>query len=237
VVSNTTYFAIGDIHGEAAKLASLHAAILDHIAFESQPATIVHLGDYVDRGPDSRGVIERVFNLEAQFAGDPLTSVISLMGNHEETLLEQLRRPSDHWLTSGGSQTLASYGLAPGEADKLAEHVPREHIEWLRRLPSLHHDAQRGLAFVHAGIDPDRFPDCSREVRLWTRTARFKNDDAWPDRPELRGLRVVHGHTPVSFSPEVTARRINVDTAACYGGPLTAVMLKPGAPAEFLAAE
>ena len=85
-----TYFAIGDIHGEADKLARLHAAILDRIAFEGGPAKIVHLRDYIDRGPNSRSVIERVMALEARFAGDANIQVVSLRGNHEQMLLDAL---------------------------------------------------------------------------------------------------------------------------------------------------
>ncbi len=71
------YFAIGDVHGESRKLGELHAAILERIAFEGAPARIIHLGDYVDRGPDTKGVIERVMALEARFANDASISVKS----------------------------------------------------------------------------------------------------------------------------------------------------------------
>ena len=81
------YFAIGDVHGEADKLRQLHAAILDRIAFEGRAAKIVHLGDYVDRGPDSRGVVDAVMAIEARFNRDPAIEVVSLMGNHEQMML------------------------------------------------------------------------------------------------------------------------------------------------------
>ena len=81
------YFAIGDVHGEAAKLRALHDAILARIAVEQQPAQIIHLGDYVDRGPDSCGVIEQILALEAKLKGSQI-EIISLMGNHEQMMLD-----------------------------------------------------------------------------------------------------------------------------------------------------
>ena len=89
------YFAIGDVHGESRKLGELHAAILERIAFEGAPARIIHLGDYVDRGPDTKGVIERVMALEARFANDASISVKSLKGNHEQMMLDAYDRTAD----------------------------------------------------------------------------------------------------------------------------------------------
>ncbi|MEZ5938799.1 MAG: hypothetical protein R3C52_11350, partial [Hyphomonadaceae bacterium] len=78
-------------------------------------------------------------------------------------------------------------------------------------------------------------PGCSEQVRLWTRSRKFFDSAAWPERPELDGLLVVHGHTPTSdFAPDIQARRINIDTGACFGGPLSAVMLKPGEDPSFI---
>lgn len=235
------YFAIGDVHGESRKLADLHTAILDRIAFENAPARIIHLGDYVDRGPDTRGVIERVMALEERFADDPAISVISLMGNHEQMLLgaydSPLPQEAGSWWSQGGAEAADSYAGGPGKADaNWRELIPEAHTNWLRGLGSIHIDMERRLAFVHAGIDPARFPDCPEMIRLWTRADRFFNRDNWPAREELEGLTVVHGHTPRSFQPEVFPHRINVDTGACFGGPLTAVMLKPGAAPEFIRA-
>ncbi len=238
-MTSPTYFAIGDIHGESRKLAELHAAILDRIAFDGGPARIVHLGDYVDRGPDSKGVIERVMALEARFADDPIVSVISLMGNHEQMILDAFDGDGDvgSWWSQGGAEAADSYVGKSGEAGaNWRDYIPPEHIGWLRGLGAIHHDAERKLAFVHAGIEPATFPDCPDTVRLWTRSHRFFEHANWPDRKELAGLLVVHGHTPRSFQPESFPHRINVDTGACFGGPLTAVMLKEGAAPEFLRA-
>lgn len=233
------YFAIGDVHGESAKLAALHHAILDRIAFEKTPARIVHLGDYVDRGPDTRGVIDRVMALESLFEGSSTIEVISLMGNHEQMLLAAYDSHLDpgSWWTQGGQEAADSYAGGEGLADsRWRENIPREHIAWMRALPPIYRDEPRGLVFVHAGIDPSRFPNCPENILLWTRSEKFFEQSRWPHRPELRDLLVVHGHTPKSFLPEVYPHRINVDTGACFGGPLTAVVLKDGQPPEFIRA-
>jgi serine/threonine protein phosphatase 1 len=228
------YFAIGDVHGELAKLRQLHDAILDRIAFEQRAACIIHLGDYVDRGPDSRGVIEAIIALQQRFDRDPLVDVRALMGNHEEMMLSDIDGATDNWLGQGGRETLASYGIdAQENAKEWANLIPREHLTWLMKLPTMYYDEPRRLAFVHAGIDPRSFPNCRDEVRMWTRARSFTEFENWPDRPDLKQLTVVHGHTPVN-QPENLAHRINVDTGAVYGGALTAVMLKEGEAPSFL---
>jgi serine/threonine protein phosphatase 1 len=232
------YFAIGDIHGEASKLRQIHDAILGRIALEKRVAKIVHLGDYVDRGPDSRGVIDSVIAFEQRFDRDPLVEVVSLMGNHEQMMLDSLDAlgaggNDESWRSQGGRETVASYASA-GRA--WPDTIPKAHIDWLRKRPSLLYDRQRRLAFVHAGIDPARFPDCPDMIRLWTRAARFFDTSSWPDREELKDLLVIHGHTPKTYQPEIDPRRINIDTGACFGGPLTAVMLMEGEAPDFLRA-
>jgi serine/threonine protein phosphatase 1 len=233
-MSDPIYFAIGDVHGEADKLRAMHDAILDRIAFEKAPARIVHLGDYVDRGPDSRGVIERIMALEAMFEDSEKIRVISLRGNHEQMMLDAHDADDGgYWFSQSGSTTVGSY--AGGEEMDYAHWrriVPREHINWIRALPSLWR-ASPTLAFVHAGIDPAMFPECDAQTRMWTRSARFTDTASWPEREELKDLCVVHGHTPVD-SPEIGPRRINVDTGACFGGPLTAVLLRAGEEPRFL---
>lgn len=238
-MAGLTYFAIGDVHGESRKLGELHDAILERIAFEGGPACIIHLGDYVDRGPDTKGVIERVMALEEQFRDDPSTSVISLKGNHEQMMLnayDALVEPGSWW-SQGGAEAADSYAGGSGRGDvHWRDTIPADHINWLRGLKSLHRDETRGLVFVHAGIEPATFPRESDDVYLWTRSIRFFEQESWPAREELNNLLVVHGHTPRAYQPEVFPHRINVDTGACFGGPLTAVMLKPGEAPQFLRA-
>lgn len=221
------YFAIGDIHGEAHKLRRLHEVILDRIALEKQPACIMHLGDFVDRGPDSHGVIEAVLALEALFAGSERIRVISIMGNHEQMML-------DAYDASDSSEADGSW-WAQGGAD-WRETIPPAHISWMRRLPLIHQAPELNLVFVHAGIAPASFPNEPERTYLWTRSDRFFDDETWPERDELRKLTVIHGHTPRSFEPEIFPHRINVDTGACFGGPLTAVMLREGEAPQFLRA-
>ena len=238
----TTYFAIGDVHGEAQKLRQLHQSILDRIAFDKQPACIIHLGDFVDRGSDSHGVIEAVLALEALFTGSETIRVISLMGNHEQMMLDAFDSGDDSqaegsWWAQGGAETADSYAEGPGTGGlSWRETVPAAHISWMRHLPLIHRAPDQNLVFVHAGIEPASFPNEPERTYLWTRSERFFNDENWPARDELKGLTVIHGHTPKSFEPEVKFRRINVDTGACFGGPLTAVMLKENAAPQFLRA-
>lgn len=229
-------FAIGDVHGEASKLAVLHEAILDHIAFEKLPARIIHLGDYVDRGPDSRGVIERVMALEARFEASMTIEVISLMGNHEQMMLKAYDSADDGgtWWSQGGAEAAGSYASDGLAGANWRETVPREHIAWLRQLKSVFRDQARRMVFVHAGIDPVAFPECSDGVRLWTRSSSFFDRERWPQRAALQDLLVIHGHTPRSHAPEIFSHRINIDTGACFGGPLTAVVLKDGEQPSFI---
>lgn len=234
-MSARTYYAIGDVHGEDLRLQMLHAAILADIEREGCEATIVHLGDYVDRGLESRGVIARVMALEAAY------TAVSLKGNHEEMMLcayDRSDRGSDsYWASNGGEATISSYFAANGRAEDWREAIDKAHIKWLRTLPTLWRDEERKIAFVHAGIDPQTFPECDEEIRIWTRSGKFFDPARWPARPELDGWLIVHGHTPTeNNAPEVLAQRINVDTGAVYGGPLTCVVLTPGEAPRFLRA-
>jgi serine/threonine protein phosphatase 1 len=239
-MSQPIYFAIGDIHGEADKLRAMHDGILDRILFEKLPAVIVHLGDYVDRGPDSRRVIEQILALEAMFEGSSKVRVISLRGNHEQMMLDAFDADilstdvGGHWFMNGGGATADSYAGRAGLADRNWRNtIPKEHIAFLRRLPTIWR--AEDFVFVHAGIDPATFPDDDEEVRIWTRSNNFTDTSRWPKREELRGITVIHGHTPQD-APEIEPQRINVDTGACYGGPLTCVVLQPGKEPSFLIA-
>jgi serine/threonine protein phosphatase 1 len=230
----TIYYAIGDIHGEDERLAALHAQIADDAGDRAH--VIVHVGDLIDRGPDSRGVIERIMALEAARGRG---AVVTIRGNHEELMLHAYDNNESvgiyWWATNGGDETIASYKRANGEADDWRQAVDPHHVQWLRALPAMWRVEERGLVFVHGGIDPWRFPNEADEVRLWTRSPIFYRSDRWPDREELRDILVVHGHTPTpDFAPDMQRRRINVDTGVCFGGPLTAVALAPGEGPRFL---
>ena len=199
-------FAFGDIHGCLAPLTRLLAKCRRYA--NGRPARFVFLGDYIDRGSDSRGVVELIMTMQD---AEP-DSVIALAGNHED-FLQRVDRPADVdlWLANGGDDTLASYG-ATSVAD-----LPREHLTWLRNLPTHFDDGLR--FFVHAGIRPGAPLDRQR-----------RNDLLWIREPFLSstadfGKLILHGHTPTNGSlPDIRPNRINIETGAVYGGPLTAAV-------------
>jgi serine/threonine protein phosphatase 1 len=229
----TVYYAIGDVHGENAKLDELLTHIRDDAARHGRPHTIVFVGDLIDRGAESRAVVETAMRLNAE------EGAIVIRGNHEELMLHAI----DHnesvgiywWATNGGDETIESYQGVNGPKDDWREAVDPHHVKWLRTLPAMHRDEERGLVFVHGGIDPKTFPNESDELRMWTRSEKFFRSARWPEREELKNILVIHGHTPTEdFEPDVQPRRINVDTGACFGGPLTAVVLAPAQAPRFL---
>ncbi len=231
----TVYYAIGDVHGEIGKLETLLDHIRDDARAHGAAYKIVFLGDLIDRGPDSRAVVETAKRLTE--AGE----AICIKGNHEELMLHACDNRESigiyHWAENGGDETILSYVRANGFKDDFRDAIDNDHIDWLRTLPTMVRDEARGFVFVHGGIDPKTFPDCSDELRMWTRSSKFFDPGRWPKRPELDGVVVIHGHTPTSdFEPHVNPRRINVDTGACFGGPLTAVVLAPDASPRFLRA-
>ena len=226
------YYAIGDIHGELEKLRSLHDRISDfhNAIYPTRPHIRIHLGDYVDRGPNSKGVLNFIQSLEE----DEVFDVINLKGNHETLMLRALRTsektPLKHWLVNGGDKTMASYDTI----DKTA--IILKHITWIETLPTLFEDRARRLVFVHAGINPESYPEHDEAVHLWTRNAAFFESETW-ENPALDNVTVIHGHTPtLTDYPDISkdGRRINVDTGACYDGPLSAVVLADGEKPRFL---
>jgi serine/threonine protein phosphatase 1 len=234
-MSDLIYYAIGDVHGEIDKLARLLDSIREDAHRAGAPRRIVFLGDLIDRGPDSRGVVERALKLCAHGEG------AAIKGNHEELMLNAYVNWDSagvaYWAMNGGDETIASYKAVNSDHTHWRDAIDGSHINFLRNLPTIIQDEARGLVFVHGGIDPKTFPNCSDEIRMWTRSQKFFDPGRWPKRPELDGIVVVHGHTPTSdFEPHVNPRRINVDTGVCYGGPLTSVVLAPGETPRFLRA-
>ncbi|MBC7768156.1 MAG: serine/threonine protein phosphatase [Phycisphaerales bacterium] len=234
-MSEHTYYAIGDVHGELAKLDELLRLIREDAMRRNVERRIVFLGDLVDRGPDSRGVIERAMHLAQS------ENAIVLKGNHEQLMLHAYANRESvgiyWWAENGGDETITSYMMANGVKDDFRDAIDVAHIEWLRQLPAMVRDEERGLVFVHGGIDPAVFPACSDELRMWTRSGKFFKSERWPERAETKNIIVIHGHTPTAdFKPEAQRRRINVDTGACFGGPLTAAVLAPGEGPRFLRA-
>ncbi len=222
-------YAIGDIHGHLALLHRAHARIAADIALHGT-APVVHLGDLVDRGPDCRGVIDYLINGLAEGRDWKV-----LKGNHDRMFATYLRdrnahdpglRPDLSYLHPkiGGAATLASYGvknsadrpLAPVHAEAVAG-VPQAHRDFLENLPV---QFQRGGAvFVHAGIRPGVPLDQQTETDLvWIRKG-FLEDT------RDHGVLVVHGHTALD-RPIHYGNRVNIDSGAAYGGPLTAIVLE-----------
>jgi serine/threonine protein phosphatase 1 len=231
-MTDTIYYAIGDIHGEADKLAILHGRIARRHAldFPGRQYVLVHLGDYIDRGPDSYEVVEMLIGIEN--AG--LQQVINLKGNHEQRIFAYYKnndfKSYRAWMEYGGRQTLESYRRAG------FDEPPVHHLDWMGSLKSFHWDKAAKLIFVHAGIDPINFPNDGEDRHLWTRSSSFFDTKCW-DNPVLSGVTLVHGHTITdSGKPDVDGDylRINIDTGACFGGDLTAVILVDGKTPEFL---
>ncbi|MGB3625091.1 MAG: metallophosphoesterase [Henriciella sp.] len=233
MASETVIYAIGDVHGEADKLADLHAAIFARHAqdHEGTPLKLIHVGDYIDRGPDSFAVIDTLMRLEER---DDIET-INLLGNHEQMMLDAYEEDGTdarlHWLMNGGDATLESYGR------RGHEDLPDPHLSWVKNLPTLHLEEDRRLAFVHAGVDPATFPHCDRRIHLWTRSQRFFNPARW-DVGALKGWKVIHGHTPThNFQPQTAGtppRRFNLDTGAVYGGVLTAGVFTPDGEVDYI---
>jgi len=211
-------YAIGDAHGCVARLETLHDRIVDHLLdHPAEQATLIHLGDYVDRGPDSAAVIDLLLG------PPPLHGlrVVNLMGNHEQMMLAALSPTApdqvvSFWLDNGGGATLDSYGLHPEDGPTF-ESIPDEHLAFLRGCRTSH--AAGGYFFAHAGIRPDVPLDAQDIMDLtWIREPFL----SW--RGPIPAV-VVHGHTP-SKTPEVRAHRIGIDTGAVFGGDLTCAVLE-----------
>jgi serine/threonine protein phosphatase 1 len=207
-------FAIGDIHGCLDKLERLLAACEAHAG--GRPARWVFLGDYIDRGPDSRGVVELLMRRQQAQPG----GIICLRGNHEQMAImaHADARAMPLWLQNSGASTQRNYRRTGGR-------IEDAHLAWLAALPFCLDDGLR--FFVHAGVDLsvplNKQPG---EVMIWMREP-FLSDC---DKVDL-GRLIVHGHTPLRDGrPDLRRRRLNLDTAAVLGGPLTAAAFDDSRP-------
>jgi serine/threonine protein phosphatase 1 len=218
-------YAIGDVHGRLDLLDRLLARIhADDAARDPAATHVVLLGDMVDRGPESAGVVRRVM------AGDPrFASLGAVMGNHEASLLSVLEgdtRWLDSWLGFGGRAALHSWGvpravLDDGEADDIVaavrDTIPAAEQEWLADLPTSRRHGD--YMFVHAGIRPGIPVTAQSDADLLWIRHEFLSDK------RDHGACIVHGHT-ISRDPELRGNRIGIDTGAYMSGTLTAVGLE-----------
>ena len=205
-LSKTTY-AIGDIHGYLNKL----VALIERIK-PTRYDTLVFLGDYIDRGPDSRQVVDYLLKLSAK------VPCVFLRGNHEELLLDYLAtgRHEELWLENGGQALIDNYVQGKLTPASLKAALPAAHLNFFNNLKYYHEDD--AYIYVHAGLLPGLPLDEQQpEVLCWIRNDFFQN-------ATRREKKVVFGHTHFAL-PMLTQDKIGIDTGAAYGGPLTAVKL------------
>ncbi len=216
-------YVIGDIHGRLDLLERMIDAIARDVGAHAAKSVTVTVGDYIDRGPDTRGVIERLMR-------NPFpTPYVALKGNHEDLLAKFLRDPKigEHWRRLGGLDTLHSYGVPVDRmmlgrdyvetAKDFAAALPEEHARFFAGLRTSMSFPQHFVS--HAGIRPGvPFDQQSDEDLMWIRREFLDSDMDF-------GKRVIHGHTPVD-APEVKPNRINVDTGAFATNQLTCVVLE-----------
>ena len=229
-------YAIGDIHGRLDLLRAAHARVAEDLARRPCRAfRVIHLGDYVDRGPDSAGVVSHL--IEVVRDGDG----VCLAGNHDVFVTAFLADPEeagDPWLSYGGEETLRSYGvdpLAPELAggsmatlrDAFAARLPRAHRAFFESLPF--HERHGDFLFVHAGLRPDRPLE-----RQTPRDLTFIREPFLSHEGDF-GVVVVHGHT-ISETPDLRPNRVGLDTGAYRTGRLTTFVIE-GAEKGFLEAD
>ncbi len=230
-MSDKPIYAVGDIHG---RLDLLETALLEIEAhMDGRKGKVIFLGDYVDRGPESRGVIELLIN--ARKAG-----AVCLKGNHEEMMLRACRGDRDaalRWIFHGGDATLLSYG-ASGQADDTLNLVPQSHLDWLSSLPTMAVDDHR--VYVHAGLMPKvPIEKQDDESLLWIKEKFLR-----AGKRDFRDVdHIVHGHTPYwaakpnADQPELLPHRTNLDTGAFLTGVLSVGVFdaeRPGGPTTVL---
>jgi calcineurin-like phosphoesterase family protein len=210
-------YVIPDIHGRSDLLCEGLVAITARSKGEG--GVIVMIGDYVDKGPDSKAVIERLMC----GVGEGF-SLVPLKGNHDALMVDALRDSAKMvaWMAKGGDAALASYGGDPAA-------VPKAHIDWLDGLPLMHVDAHR--LYVHAGVDPEKPLAQQDEVTLLWKRYPKGYPDGWGR------LHVVHGHDNCPGGPLLYEGRTNLDTLAWRTGRLTIGVFDdtaPGGPVDFM---
>ena len=225
VPAGVRVYAVGDIHGRLDLLNLILELLVEDLERRpvERPPVIVFLGDYIDRGPESRGVIDRLLALQV----DPRFEVVTLRGNHEQFLLDFLddrATSGGAWMSYGGLSTLDSYGIAPpalrtdaeawtSTAEALRQAVPAAHLAFLEATTFTYLCGD--YLFVHAGVRPGQPLDRQTPADLTQIRQPFLGA-----REPLRGKVVVYGHTVVE-APLIERWKIGLDTGAFATGRLT----------------
>ena len=222
-------FAIGDIHGCLDELTLLHKKILTHDKFDVKNDLIIYLGDYIDRGKNSKEVINQILKLK-----NNKIKTVNLMGNHDEFMIDFLfnnKNNIENWLNFGLDQTLRSYGIEvvdfikDGFGDDIIDNLRKsllskmneEHIKFFKELEISF--SSENYLLVHAGIDPNKkLEDQTRQDFLWSRSKDFFDKDFKSQKI------IVHGHTPEENIIN-NSHRINIDTGCYFSGKLSSVCL------------
>ncbi len=223
-------YAVGDIHGCDDRLAALHQQVARDVArYPTERPVLVHLGDYIDRGPQSAAVVRRL-------AARPVSGMatVCLRGNHEQMLVDALAYGTGHradWLRNGGDATLRSWKVSSDKPETAWSAAMMPELPFLCALPLFHR--LDGYVFVHAGLRPGLSMGLQMDAdMLWIRKGFLDWDG--PLLPDAPDVAAVHGHTRVR-RPEIRCNRIGIDTGAVAGGPLTCAVLE-GKTVRFLVA-
>lgn len=201
---------ISDIHGCYNELKELLSTLEENKAYNKDVDKLIFLGDYIDRGKDSRLVIKLIRELQ-----ENNNNVIALMGNHEDMLLDYLNDKSNSWIWNGYKNTMESY-------DGFNEQF-KDDVEWIKNLPLYYEDEY--FIYVHAGVDAYK-----------TMEQQSKNTLLWIREPFIYGVKeyhkkVIFGHTPTMYLTEeykpvrTFTDNIDIDTGCVYGGALTALII------------
>jgi serine/threonine protein phosphatase 1 len=203
------YFVFGDIHGYLNKLENVFELIQPMVSAED---VMVFLGDYIDRGPESKGVIEYLIQLSRKRG-----NCIFLKGNHEDMFLDFMGLGGNHgesYLLNGAKDTFYSYG---GK-----NNIPKDHINFIFNSKPYHLCEDYPYIFVHAGLKPGKLLKEQDPLDLyWIRRPFIDYEGSWED-----SRKVIYGHTPaINGFPKLELNKIGIDTGAAYGGPLSVLML------------
>ncbi len=225
-----TTYAIADLHGRHDLLMEALSAIRDRDFDEGKPGgVIVFTGDYVDRGLESRQIVETLMaGPDVFFGEDSGIRYVCLRGNHEEIMIAGCSGALNWWLPNGGGSTLMSYGQRRGDQADVTV-VPKEHLDWMARLPVMHVDEHR--VFVHAGVQ-DGIPldqqDSQENTWMLYRDGSVGGHGA---------RHVVHGHHQHEDGPIIMPGRTNLDTLAWFTGRLVVGVFDddlPGGPVDTI---